>query len=57
MNYDDTELRNMVQEMLNTEDKGFSDWEIEFLDDMLKWSGAYRPKQADRIELIYKKKM
>lgn len=56
-NYDDIELRNMVKEMLDADDKGFSDWEINFLDDMLKWSGSYRPKQAEKIELIYKKKM
>jgi len=46
----------MVQEMLNAEGKGFSDWEIEFLDSMLT-KDSYSEKMADKIEQIYRKKM
>lgn len=50
------ELRKMVQEMLDADDKGFNDWEIGFLDDMLKRDFYTQPMQ-DKIEQIYKKKM
>jgi hypothetical protein len=53
---DNIELRKMVQEMLNAEGKGFSDWEIEFLDSMLT-KDSYSEKMADKIEQIYRKKM
>lgn len=33
---DNQELRKMVKEMLDTEDKGFNNWELEFLDNMFK---------------------
>lgn len=56
MDLDNIELRKMVQEMLNAEDKGFSDWEIEFLDSMLT-KDSYSQKMADKIEQIYRKKM
>ncbi|HML74950.1 MAG TPA: hypothetical protein PKB02_10695 [Anaerohalosphaeraceae bacterium] len=49
-------LRNMVLEMLNTEDRGFSEWEIDFLDGMKKQS-AFTPKQAAAIEAVYRQKM
>lgn len=52
----DKEYREMVREMLATEDKGFNNWEIEFLDDMFKRT-TYTPKQAAKIEQIYEKKM
>ncbi len=49
-------LREMVYEMLQEEDKGFNNWEIEFLDDMYKRT-EYTEKQAAKIEQIYAKKM
>jgi hypothetical protein len=51
-----TQLHEMVKEMLNAEDKGFNDWEIEFLDDMYKRS-TYSENMINKIEQIYKKKM
>lgn len=53
---DDGEYRAMVREMLDAEDKGFNNWEIEFLDDMFKRT-TYFPKQAAKIEQIYDAKM
>jgi len=50
------ELRKMVREMLDEEDKSFSDWEIEFLDNMWKLT-EYTERQANKIEQIYEKKM
>ena len=51
------EQRNMVKEMLDADDAGFSEWEMEFLDSVWKWSGHYTEKQQARIEKIYKAKM
>ena len=56
MSEQDTELRKMVREMLDEEDKGFNDWEIEFLDNMWKLD-RYTERQAAKIEQIYEKKM
>jgi hypothetical protein len=53
---DNQELRKMVKEMLDAEDKGFNDWEIEFLDNMFKRT-EYTTPQANKIEEIYSKKM
>ena len=54
---DNNELRQMVREMLsNAKDKGLTDWEIEFLGNMLKWKD-YSDTQARKIEQIYEKKM
>ena len=51
------DLRNMVREMLDAEDAGFNDWEIEFLDSVWKWTGHYTERQQEKIEKIYEKKM
>lgn len=53
---DDKEYREMVREMLDTDDKGLSNWEIEFLDNMFKRT-TYTPRQAAKIEQIYEAKM
>ena len=53
---DNKELRQMVREMLDEEDKGFSSWEVEFLDAMWKRT-EYTDKQAAKIEQIYERKM
>ena len=50
------EYRAKVHEMLDTEDKGLSDWEIEFLDAMLKRT-TYTTKMMDKIDQIYETKM
>ena len=51
------ELRKMAREMLsNAKDKDFTDWELEFLGNMLKWKD-YSDTQARKIEQIYQKKM
>jgi len=56
MNDKDKELRKMVREMLDEGDKGFNDWEIEFLDNM--WTHTkYNEKQTAKIEQIYEEKM
>ena len=47
----------MVREMLDAEDAGFNDWEIEFLDSVWKWTGHYTERQQKKIEAIYEKKM
>jgi len=52
----DKELRKMVGEMLAEEDKGFNDWEIEFLDAMYLLT-AYAVKQAEKIVQVYESKM
>ena len=52
----DIEYRKMVKEMLDTEDKGFNNWEIEFLDDMFK-RRTYTVKQMKKIDQIYDSKM
>jgi len=57
MDIENTELRKMVLEMLETEDRGFTDWEIEFLDNMNVWKGDYSERQANMIEKIYEKRM
>ena len=49
--------RNMVKEMLDRDDIGLNNWEIEFLDNMFKWSKPYTETQANKIEQIYNKKM
>lgn len=54
--FDFRELREMVQDMLAADDKGFNDWEINFLDDMAK-KDKYTENQAEKIEQIYKRKM
>jgi hypothetical protein len=54
--YNFKELREMVQEMLAADDKGFNDWEINFLDDMSK-KDIFTENQANKIEQIYKRKM
>ena len=51
------DLRNMVKEMLDTEDAGFNDWEINFLDSVWNWDGRYSDKQQEKIEKLYKEKM
>ena len=53
---DDVELRKMVKEMLDADDKGFNNWEIEFLDDMWKKT-KYSENMVDKIKKIYKEKM
>jgi len=52
----DSDYCEMVREMLATTDKGFSDWEIEFLDDMWKRTW-YKTNQSNKIEEIYNAKM
>ena len=51
------DLRNMVKEMLDTEDAGFSEWEINFLDSTWNWTGHYTEKQQEKIEKMYEEKM
>lgn len=49
MSDDDKELRKMVREMLDEEEKGFNNWEIEFLDNMWKLT-IYTEHQAAKIQ-------
>lgn len=53
---EDIEYRKMIKEMLDTEDAGFTTWEIEFLDDNYKKT-SYSPKVKAIIEKLYKQKM
>ncbi|KKL76531.1 hypothetical protein LCGC14_2043960 [marine sediment metagenome] len=52
-----TEYQKMVKEMLAEENKGFSDWEIDFLDSLNTQTYSFTVKQKQVIEKIYKKKM
>jgi hypothetical protein len=52
----DKEIRKMVKEMLDTEDKGFNNWELEFLDNMYKRT-EYSQTMINKIQQIYDKKM
>lgn len=54
---DERTCRGMVREMLDAEDKGFSDGEIDFLESLHRWSRTYTPAQRDAIENIYKRRM
>ena len=51
------EYRKMVEEMLEEERAGFSNWEMEFLDSVYAWTGHYTEKQQGMIEKMYKAKM
>ena len=53
---DDKEYREMVKEMLDAEDAGFNDWEVEFLDNMYKRT-TFSTAMQNKIEEIYKAKM
>lgn len=50
------EYRKMVKEMLDSDDKGFTDWEISFLESTYKQT-KYSEKQINVIEKIYRSKM
>lgn len=54
---DEKVLRSMVKEMLNSTDDSFTDWEVEFLDNMENWNRLYTEHQANKIEAIYKERM
>lgn len=49
--------RKMVEEMLATEDRGFTDRQIEILDSLFSQDYPYTDKQQTLIENIYKQKM
>ena len=51
------DYRKMVKEMLNETDKGFTDWEIEFLDNMWKRKADYQDRQQAKIEKIWEERM
>ena len=50
-----TELRNMLDELLEEVDEGLSNWEINFLDSLHNWDGDFTPKQAEILEKIWYK--
>lgn len=50
------ELRKMVKEMLDESDKGFTDWEVRFLDDMYRRADFSENMEAKIVEL-YQSKM
>jgi hypothetical protein len=53
---DDTDYRDMVREMLDADDRGFNNWEIEFLDAMYKRT-SYTENMRTKIDEIYEAKM
>lgn len=54
---DEFTCRSMVREMLETTDKGFSRWEIDFLESISRFTFMLSDKQKDTIEKIYKTRM
>jgi hypothetical protein len=48
------EYREMLRNLLDL-DEGLTNWEITFLDDMNRWQGDFREKQAETIEKIWNK--
>lgn len=53
---DNIELHKMVKEMLDTEDKEFTETQINFLDQMFDKKN-FTKQEASKIEQIYKTKM
>lgn len=51
------ELHSMVKEMLDTGDRNFTDWEIDFLEKMDVHSGEFSDSQAGKIIEIYRQRM
>jgi len=49
-------LGDMVDEILATDDKNFTDWEIRFLDEM-KLLGYYDDFQTEKINRLYERYM
>lgn len=56
MNDDNETCKDMVREMLETDDAGFTTWEIDFLESVSRQNNLSE-KQKDCIEKIYKKRM
>lgn len=54
---DNMVCRKMVQEMLDESDRGFTAWELEFLESVHARTGNLTDKQKDTIEKIYKRRM
>ena len=52
----DIELKKMVKEILNTHDKKFNNWEMEFLYDMLKKT-EYSENMRNKIKKMYEEKI
>lgn len=46
--------RDLLDELLNL-DAGLTDTQIEFLDSLNEWEGAFTTKQAAYLEKIYEK--
>lgn len=54
---DNMVCRKMVQEMLDESDRGFTPWELDFLESVRARTGNLTDKQKDTIEKIYKRRM
>jgi len=54
---DEQECRKMVQEMLDTEDRGFTSRQIDILDSLYEWEKPYSEKQKQLIISMYSEKM
>jgi hypothetical protein len=47
-------LRGMLDELLNL-GEGLTAWEVEFIDSLDKWSGAFTPRQAKKLEDVHRR--
>jgi hypothetical protein len=48
------ELVEMLDELLDC-DEGLSEWEINFLDSLSRWSGFFTEKQREKLTTIYQR--
>ena len=51
----DADIRNMIRECLADDSDRLTDWEMEFLDSLNKWTGDYTERQVEWLERIWSK--
>lgn len=47
--------RSLLDELLALE-SGLTEWEVDFVDDLSRWEGAFTEKQAETLEKIYERR-
>lgn len=48
--------RSLLDELLAME-SGLTGWEVDFIDDLSRWDGAFTEKQAETLEKIYERRI
>jgi len=49
------QYRDILQELLDVE-TGLTSWEVEFIESLHEWDGAFTKKQAATLEKIYERR-